>query len=280
MQAAAPNYFSLSMTLDTTGRNLVRFAKARGLLDGKKVGLYWGDDNGSASVLAKATKAELQKLGVSLAAEQSTPVVNRAQGANTQPTPDDQLAVRRFQQAGVQVAFLFNTQPRFMGAAQQQGYKAQYMNTDLDVGASDTAVSSYPADQADGLLGFTGTRRNEAKLGRLSPKAQQCLDDYDTATGDKIDPIVRESEWGSLAILCDVVYTAIEGLKQAGPTLTQPSFIVGLERIRGLQLAMQGVTSFGPGRHAGGDGYRTLLWRKDGGYRIQPPNEFQPLWVP
>jgi len=280
IQAGAPNYFSLSMSTETMARNLVHYAKSKNLLAGKKLGIYYGDDNGPTTVLAQETKRELTKLGFSIAAEQSTPMPSRAVGANPQPGPDDHLAVQRFQQAGVQTAFLFGTHGRFSQAAQQQRYKPQYLNNDMNVGASDTTASAYQPDQYDGAFALTGTRRNEAKLGRLSPKAQQCLDDYAATTGDKIDPIKRESEWGSLAILCDVVYAAVEGLKLAGPTLTQASIVQGLERIRGLQLAMQGVTSFGPGRHAGGDGYRSLVWRKATGYTIEAPTDFRPLWVP
>ena len=280
IQAGAPFYFSLSMSIDSMARNLVHYTKAKGLLDGKKIGMYFADDNGPTEVLARETQATLSKLGYLLSAVQSTAQVATAQNANPQPGPDDYLAVRRFQEAKVTMAFLFNVQTRFMNAAARQGFKAQYVQTDQNVGASDTTVSAYPPDQADGLFGFTGTRRNEAKLGRLSPKAQQCIDDYAAETGDRLDPIKRESEWGSLAIVCDVLYTTLEGLKQAGPTLTHATYVQGLERVRGLQLAMQGVTSFGPGRHAGGDGYRSLLWKKDGGYRIESPFDFRPLWVP
>jgi ABC-type branched-subunit amino acid transport system substrate-binding protein len=280
IQAGAPFYFSLSMSTETMARNLVHYAKSKNLLAGKKLGIYFGDDNGPTTVLARETKAELGKLGFSVAAEQSTPMPSRAVGANPQPGPDDHLAVQRFQQAGVQVAFLFGTHGRFSQAAQQQGYKPQYLNNDMNVGASDTTASAYQPDQYDGAFAITGTRRNEAKLGRLSPKAQQCVDDYAAGSGDRIDVIKRESEWGALAILCDVVYTAVEGLKQAGGNLTHATYVQGLERIRGLQLAMQGITTFAPGRHAGGDGYRSLVWRKATGYQIEAPSDFRPLFVP
>lgn len=280
IQAGAPFYFSLSMSTETMARNLVHYARSKSLLTGKKLGLYFGDDNGPTTVLARETKAELAKLGFSFAAEQSTPMPSRAVGANPQPGPDDHLAVQRFQQAGVQVAFLFGTHGRFSQAAQQQGYKPQYLNNDMNVGASDTTASAYQPEQYDGAFAITGTRRNEAKLGRLSPKAQQCADDYAATTGDRIDVIKRESEWGALAILCDVVYAAIEGLKHTGGNLTHATYVQGLERIRGLQLAMQGITTFAPGRHAGGDGYRSLVWRKATGYTIEPPTDFRPLFVP
>jgi hypothetical protein len=279
INAGAPYYFSLSMSVDTMARNLVAYAKSKGLLDGK-VGMYFADDNGPTASLAQQTKAALSKAGVQLAAEASTPQVSKAQGANPQPQPDDRLAVQRFQQAGVQLALIFGVTGRFTQAASQQNYKPQYINTDQDVGASDTTASAYQADNFDGAFAITGTRREEAKLGKLSPKAQQCLDDYAAATGDRIDPIARESEWGALSELCDILNATLEGLKLAGGNLTTATYVQGLEKIRGLQLAMQGVTTFGPGRHAGGDGYRSLLWKKGVGYRIEAPTDYRPLFVP
>jgi hypothetical protein len=280
IQAGAPNYFSLSMSMDTMARNTVQYSKSKGLLNGKKVGIYFADDNGPTAVLARETKAALQRAGVDIAAEASTAQVSQAQGANPQPQPDDRLAVQRFQQNGVQVAYVFGVLGRFTQAAAQQNYKPQYVGNDHLVGASDTTASAYEPNNFDGAFTITGTRREEAKLGKLSPRAQQCLDDYVAGTGDHLDPIKRESEWGSLTILCDVLYTALEGLKQTGGNLTQATFVTGLEKIRGLQLTMQGVTTFGPGRHAGGDGYRSLVWRKGTGYTIEPPTEFRPLFVP
>lgn len=271
-QRGAPYVFTLQPSLGRTLRNYVHWAHHRGALSGKKIGLYYFDDAVTRDLMDRTVKAELSNLGYSVAAEQTT--------TQNLGGPADALAVQRFRTAGVDVAMLFTSKAGFMQNAQAQAYRPAYLENDFLSGTTNTATSTYPAEQFDGTYGMSGMRYGEWKAGLPTPaEAEACLADYERFSGKRIDPNAREAEYVGLNKGCDDARLVIQALQGAGPGLTPAGVVAQLELLQGVTMGVHGVVSFGAGKHDGIDQHRTVQWTADCKC-WKALGSFEPLFVP
>jgi hypothetical protein len=258
--------------LGRTLRNYVHWAHNRGALTGKKVGLYYFDDAVTRDLMDRTIKAELNRLGYALAAEQTT--------TQNLGGPADALAVQRFRTAGVDVAMLFTSKAGFMQQAQAQAYRPAYLENDYLSGTTNTATSTYPAEQFDGTFGMSGMRYGEWKAGLPTPaEADACLGDYERLSGKRIDPNAREAEYVGLNKGCDDARLVIQALRGAGRGLTPASVVTQLEQLQGVTMGVHGDVTFGAGKHDGIDQHRTVQWTADCKC-WKALGSFEPLFVP
>lgn len=234
-------------------RNLPHWAHAEGLLQGKKLGLYAGPALKDA--LAKHFIPQLTKLGYKLE------VI--AEGTSTgQAGPESAVAVQRMKSAGVEVVF-FLGDGGFPDQAEAQGYKPQYIRFPNQMGTGDTSNSSPNQAQWDGTTGFAYMRHGERGTPiPFEPPTEKCLADFERKSGKKIPRtgVLPNAEEASLLQVCDSLNMALQGLTNAGATLTNPTFVGGMERIRNMQMAAASPVSFGRGKHDGVSGLRSWRW--------------------
>jgi hypothetical protein len=236
----------------------VRWADGRGLLKGRRIGVYHLSDPQESALVSRSVKGELAKLGYKLTAEATT--------SNALGGPDDALAVQQFRTKAVNLAILLTSRGGFMQQAEAQGYKPTYVDTDYGGGTSDVGTNQYPAHQFDGTQSMTTVRRGEPAAGLpSSPDMEPCVRNYERYSGRKVARPGQSgheaAEWVFIVLACDEGKVLLQALRAAGPNLTPASFVQGLESLRGVSLIRYPNISFGPGRHQGVDQQRTLQWR-------------------
>lgn len=268
LNSGHPYLFSLAMSEDRQLRNVAHWAHSKKLIKGK-VGVYYYDEAISAELIKRTIIGELKGLNYEVVESTSN---------TTQSSQNDLLAVRRFQQANVETAFVLVSREGFLTAAQGQGYKPRYLDTDHNYGTTDSATTRYPAEQYEGTLAFTGRRGGEfqAKYPR-TPEQQRCVEIYKAHTGETLQDDTFKFQMAMHS--CDSANAILHGLERAGPNLTRASFVASLETIRNQALARSGNATFGPRKHHGVDFYRTLQWQS--ACRCYKATEdFKPLLVP
>jgi hypothetical protein len=254
----APFLISIGTSEGRLLRNLVHWADARGMLKGRKVGIYYFNNNiGHERV--QVLSGELAKVGQRVKVAIST---DQLLGG-----PQDAVAVQKFRALGVDLAILETSKAGFLQAAQAQGYRPTFIESDADFGTSDTATSTYPADEFDGTFAMTGRKVGDAAAGTPITAAQEaCVANYERYSGQKV---LRPGRAGHLAAVyayiladCDEATVLMTGLRQGGANLTPASFIAGIETMRSVDLLRYPAVTYTPTKHAGVDSQRTLQWHK------------------
>lgn len=272
LQRGGPYAFVMSPTQDRMLRNFAHWLDARGLAKGKKIGLYTTTARGTNDLVNRTFVAELKKLGYDLAA---TVVTNQDVAG-----PDDNVAVQRFRSANVDLAVLMVNaiaQTSFMQTAETQRYKPTYVESDLQNSSDDTAASSFPESQFDGSYAFTTFTVGETGTPQSGPETS-CIDNYKRFSNSN-GPKRGVAEWHYIEFACDLTDLLLTALEQAGPTPTADAMVGGLEAIRERPESYIPSVTFGPGKHAGGEQYRTIQWRASCRcYMAVSP--FAPLFVP
>ena len=253
---AAPFLFTVQTSEDRLLRNLVHWADRKGLLDGRRIGIYHLDEPLIRDQMDRTIVAELQRLGHDLAARATT---DQDLGG-----PRDALAVQRFRSAGVDVALLFTSKAGFMQQAEAQGYQPSYLESDYISGTTNTATSTYPPSHFDGAWGMTALRYGEWKAGIPAPaEAEACARTYERHGGAAVDPDAREAEWIALNKACDVARLLIRGLQGAGRALDTSSLVTALQGLRDVPMGIAPPVSFEPGRQHGVTHHRSVRWSAD-----------------
>jgi hypothetical protein len=260
MARSMPYLFVMHTTSSRMLRHLVRWADRRGLVHGHRLGVYHLDDPLTRALVDSTIKAELKAMGESLAAEDET--------AHSVGGPEDALAVQHFQAAHVDVALLLTSRGGFMQQADAQGYQTTYIDSDYEGGTTDTGTATYPADQFEGSYGTTAWKRGEPASGVPRSAAEDaCVRNYERASGRTVSrpgPGGHETgEWTFVVIGCDEGRVLLEALRSAGRDLTPAAFLAAMERIQMRGLIRFADISFGPRKHTGADGQRTLQWQGD-----------------
>lgn len=268
LASGAPYMFSLAMSEDRQLRNVAHWAHTKKLLKGK-VGVYFHDESIEAELVRRTLIGQLKKLGHT---------VVEATTNTTQSSQNDLLAVRRFQQERAETVFLLVSREGFLNAAQGQGYKPRYLDTDHQYGTTDAQTSRFPAEQFEGTLAFTGRRGGEfqAKYPR-TPEQRRCVETYRAHTGETLEDDSFKFQMAMHS--CDTGDVILAALRRAGPNLTRASFVAALETIKNQPLARSGSATFGPGKHHGADFYRTLQWQSSCRC-FKAIEDFRPLLVP
>lgn len=251
-----PLLFTLQDSDSRLFRNFVHWADSRGLLRGKRIGIYYGTDFPGNAVVDKDLIGELAKLGYTPAA-----VVSTDQGATGGPT--DSLAVQKFRAAGVNLAMLEVSAiaaTNFMQQADAQLYHPTYIDNDTGFSTTDTAASTKPADQYDGTYAMTSMRFGEWKSGLgIPPPAAACEANDRAVTGKTVDPNQRDAEWIAMQQMCDEADVVLKALQAAGRNLTVTTFVAALEsQIQHMQMGIHSDVTFGPAKRGGVDQQRTI----------------------
>jgi len=255
---SAPNLFTLQMSADRHLRNTVAWADRAGLLDGARIGVYYGSDPEAAEVVRKSLIAPLEARGHTIVAEVQT--ANATTGG-----PEDSVAVQQFRVNRVDVAILVVSpvaKTNFFVQAQNQGYRPTYLENDIGFATTDTATTTYPASYFDGTVAFTGMRFGEWNSGVAEPEpAAWCRKAIAAQSGNEIPTRGREAEYIAANQACDEILVVLHGLEQAGPQLTRDAFIRGVETIRDRTAGIHGNLTFTPERHDGTRSWRQLRWK-------------------
>lgn len=270
-----PYYVSVRFSLTTMFRNWVHWAHERGILEGKKLGVY--HETEMAAQVEDVIEPELDKLGY------DAPVkVDAGSGEGFGGSSRDSVAVQQFQTEGVEVLMplIGSTQfASFMQQAESQGYRPTYIDSDFADHSSDAATSIFPAEQYDGTEAMSGKRVGEAAAGILHPRAEACLSNYERYSDREISREPPESaEYDTILTVCDDGHTVLRGLQEAGRDLTPLSFVGGLEAVRDEVMAGHGPVSFSGSAHHGVTRQRTVRWDADCAC-WNATGSFAPLWV-
>jgi len=267
-----PFLFSVQMSEDRLLRNLIHWAHGRGVLTGKKIGIYYEDQQQIRAQMDRTVKAELKRLGHELAAEVST--------AQTLGGPRDAVAVQQFQGNGVQVAMLFTSKAGFMQQAQAQRYRPTYLESDYSSGTTNTATSTYPAEHFDGTFGMSGLRVGEWKSNMAAPPpAEECVSDYQRTSGNRIEPNAREAEYIAMNKACDAARVLLYALRALGRDVTPARLVGAVESLSEIPMGIAPPVTFGPDRHHGVTRQRTVQWSA-GCQCWRAQGQFAPLLVP
>ena len=261
-----PIYFTMGMSFDRELRSYVRWADENDLLDGKTIGLVYQSQH--EDLMNRSLKPELEELGYSLAAEAGT------SGAFS--GPEDEVVVQQFIDADVDLVLLLGSTFGFAGVAEEQGYRPEYISTGFSGLINELAARNMPPGQYGGSLGVTVSRADQGVP--ISPEVQQCFDDYEATTGERLDPAATTFLEVNLRQECHMGEVLIRALEAAGPDLTPESFVAALETLVGVEGAQFAPITFGPGKHDGVDGVRTIEWDADCPcWNAVPPLEYQPV---
>ena len=255
MQSELPYRFQAAMTSDRLDRNWIQWANSRGLLAGKKIGLYYARGGSNPDQPGQVIINELKKVGITPAVVQAT---DSALGG-----PDDQLAVQKFQAAGVNLAILpmsSITQSNFQRYAQAQGYKPAYIENDLVYNSDDFVASTMIQEQIDGTFALTARHEGEFGAHQLDPVAESCAENYERYSNTKLDRSKQTGFWVYTALACDQMSMLLTGLQAAGGDLTPQRFIAGLEAMNNVPMARFGNVTFSPTKHDGESSVRTIQY--------------------
>ena len=254
-QRSAPYLFSIDQASDRLLNNFMYWAESRHALAGHHIGLYYANDAQTGALMNRTVKAQLAHFGYKIAAEATTGDGNGG--------PEDAVAVQRFESARVDLALLFTSKTGFMQAAQAQGYKPTYLESDFLYGTADVTTSTYPASEFDGTFGITTQSGGEASAGiPPTPGMAACIHNYERYSGmSNMSP--SSAAYGYVLIACDEGAALLGGLQRAGANLNTGTFIAGVEGLASFQLVRDlGAGTFGRQKHDAANTYRTLQWRR------------------
>lgn len=276
VQERAPYFFMVSPDRSQTSRNWAHWAHHRGLLDGKRIGFYYSEEE--TAELQDNFIAELKELGYG-----DDIVVEVTAGDDDEVGPEDTIAVNQFQSNGVDLAILLLNGLRmenFMNQAQSRAYNPTYIASDLGVNTDDTKTTTFPPPQWNGTYAMSSMLYGQ-RGSPLPPEAQVCMDDYRAvlAAQGEPEPEPGRADFNYALMSCHALELAWRALHNAGPDLEVSSYIAGMEQIRGYDGAFAPSTSFSPTDHTGTSMQRTLQWRSSCTC-WQRVTDFAPFWLP
>lgn len=276
-----PYFWEIGPSIEQALTAWASWANTEGLLHGHVLGLYAPDDaadSGIQEVLKDTFIAELGKLGYHLAVDYAY---------SGEGESDDTVAVEKMRSAGVNVVFVFNslTEPAgFQNAAEQVGYNPAYPIVDAGSYPFDDSLAdvAYNADAENGDLGL-GSRWWDWSAGSPAtaagnPAAQQCADAYEQETGTTLEVYNDDALLRYILDECSDMQVILQGLRNAGPDLTEQTFIHGLEQVRDMQTAeFESVSLTGGPLGTGDNDWQTAEFDKN---RWQPSNDYWAMTGP
>ena len=268
----APWLFTIRTSETRMLRSFATWAEGEGLLEGRRLGVFWDTRSEEA---VNALRESLAALGYEIASE----VSSSGEGVGS---PQDQIAVQRFADEDIDTVLLLvggSSVTNFMTFAARQGYTPDYLDLEFAGHIGDVFSSSLDPEQYDGTTAMAISRTGGIAAGHdLSETAQQCIDDFQSFSGEDLP--IESPESGELVHVlqtCDLLNVLHAGLEGAGDDLTKESFVAALEEIQGMELAAWGDLGFAEGDHSGVDVFRTVQWTADCVCWEALDEEFQPL---
>jgi len=277
LYSEAPYLWELGPSMETVLTGWASWANQMGLLKGQVLGLYEeddADDNGLQEILNATFVAQLKKLGYQLKVDYAY---------SGEGESDDAVAVAKMKAAGVTVVFVSPTltEPAgFQSQATQVGYHPKYPVADQGSYAFTDAEAdiSYNADAENGNSGLGYRWWNWSARDPATPAdnqaAAQCVSAYEAETGTTLDVYKDDAQLRYILDECSDLDVILAAMTDAGPHLTQTTFIQAIEKIQDMQTPEYESVSFGPGQYFGDN-----VWQSESfnDARWQPSNDY---WKP
>lgn len=260
-ERGAPYFFTVRYSRTTMFRNWVHWAHEEGILEGRKIGVYYESE--LQDLVDGAVEPTLQELGYEL-----TEKVDAGSGEGVGGGAQDSVAVQRFKSAGVEVLLPMIGSTQYVSVMQQAeslDYHPTYIDNDFGDHTSDAGASIFIPDQFDGTQAMTGKRVGQFASGADIPDVtRECVENYERYAATEVPLESPESaELDTILAGCDDMAVLLAGLENAGEELTFDSFVAGLETIEGLELAGHGDVTYSSTRHEGVGQQRTVTWSAD-----------------
>jgi hypothetical protein len=142
-------------------------------------------------------------------------------------------------------------------AAGLGGWKPQYARSDWFSGVSDGQSKNYDANQYDGAIAITSTRRPLVNAGKAAyPGIDRC---NEAARGAGLAPVDAANAEAD-AVLCDLFFLMVDGVNAAGPNPTRGAWAAAVQSLGRRGSAMWGPSSFGRGKTNGADQVYSAVW--------------------
>jgi hypothetical protein len=288
VQAAYPYLWEVGPSAETALANFAHWADQQGLLKGQVLGLFAPADGSTygniQEILNASFVVELKKLGYHLTVDYQWSGTGQS---------DDAVAVQKMKAAGVTVVFVttgFTEPAGFQNQAEQIGYRPKYPAGGYASSSftDSTADLAWNANAEDGNRLFAtswwgpwSSRSPATATGNQD--VQDCLDAYESGSHTTLDVYNDDAKILYLLAECSDMEVILQAIRNAGPTLTQATFIRGIEAIRNMQTPMFWSVSFGPQKLEGSDDWQSAQFNRN---KWQPSNDYinrfgnpQPWWV-
>jgi ABC-type branched-subunit amino acid transport system substrate-binding protein len=275
--AAGGNLFSIPPSTQVSAAAMVELLAQSHALDGKTLGVVYGDRAGMAETVDTGLEPALAKLGKTLVKAQVT-------GSSAEPGTLAQIdpTIRKLKNAKVDGLFVFEDAffgTNLLSAAYKAGYRPQLFGSDYQRMADAIVlpfISTYQAEPAlNGMLGTTYTRVGEDTAGRpADPADDACVTRYAAGQGRDV-PAYGSQRWSALVRICQQLDVFVQGLKDAGANPTRAGFRDALTARATMHIGFGTKGSFGPGKPDAANEFRIV--RYDGATNhFVPVTEFAP----
>ena len=250
-QRGAPYMFTLRADTETQLRTYGRWMVESGVLDGKRIGLYYETPLEAGVV---AMKEELAAGGYEIVSESTSTGIGTG-------GPEDIVAMQRFIADHVDVELpLVGSSSAESGYffAEEQGYHPTVLDLDYEEHTQDLVGKTNP-EWYEGTQAMTLTRVGELGTQYDTAAADACLDNYDSYAGvdtPRVSPTTPETN--SILQTCDVLAVVLAGLQALGATPAADDFVAGIENAGEFHFASVGDGAFSASDHTGTDNYRIV----------------------
>jgi hypothetical protein len=258
-----PWLFTIRAAQDLVYLACIGWAHRRGLLDGRRIGVF------SDRYTATSTQAAIDRLD----ALGYVPAVHVASDGVGVGSAHDVEAARRFQNAGVEVVLPFvsgSSLARLLNALVELDHSAAVVDLETGEHATDVSGSVMPAALYEGTQALVMSRVGEVAAGRpFDATAQRAVAAVESATRRTIARSGRDSsgELSNILLVADLVAVLSTALRGIEGDITRPSLVTAIERIDAMESASGGCLAFRSGEHWGCRELRQVEWR-DGAWRV------------
>lgn len=260
---AGGNLFSIPASSQVSVTAMVELIAAQGALEGKTLGVLYGDRPGMEETVETALEPALERAGLTLTAKA------QVLGMSSDPSTFVQFAdtIEALKGAGVDGLFLLHDSflsTNFLTQASKAGFTPDVYASDYQHISDPTVVpfiENYQAQaEFDGMLGVTYTRTGLDTSGvRPDPLDQGCVSRYEAVRGPNV-PEYGTQRWAHMAMICQQIDLMLRGIRDAGPNPTQEGFRDAITALPSMHLGYGGNGSFAPGKQDGADEFRVVRY--------------------
>jgi hypothetical protein len=212
-----------------------------GAVKGKKVAIASTDLPDQVDVVQQSLVDPLEKAGVEVVAYDVLPCQGNI--VCTQPIPQSVMKIAGAKPDVVIPLMTATTLPVYINEMQKAGVKAAVYETSYNALGTDLVQSKVLqvggpdlAKYYDGAKVVSATAVGEWRLPGFSPApiGAMCNDVYaeNTKTGDAFEPDTDGyTKWGMVGLSCTNMRMVARAMYDAGPKLTQPSFVDALRKL-------------------------------------------------
>jgi hypothetical protein len=257
-----PFLFTVRAAQDLVYLAYVGWAHRRGLLAGRRIGIF--SDRYTATSTSAAI-ARLAELGYQAAVHVESDGVGVGSG-------HDLEAARRFKESDVDVVMPFvsgSSMARLLRALADLGHRPTIVDLETGEHATDVSGSVMPP-LYEGTQALVMSRVGEVAGGRpFDAIADRAVATVEAATGRTIARSGRDSsgELSNILLVADLVAILCRALREIDGVVDREQLVAAIERIDAMPSASGGALTFRPGEHWGCRELRRVEWRA-GAWRV------------